>query len=98
MRFNSIVKISITILGVVLLSSIWFNVSVSYTNTHVDKLKQSILNLSIKCDSLENIVTNYQTKCDTIIINILPQPLKIYQHVGMSIDSCYLNCINYRNE
>lgn len=75
----------------------WFNISVNYTNKQTNKLIEKLDSLQFTCDSLENIVTNYQTKCDTIIINISPQPLKIYQHVGMFRDSCYSNCINYRN-
>ena len=86
------------IIGFVIVYTIFvLGISSNYTNDQINSIKSKIEILQNKCDSLENIVTNYQTKCDTIIINISPQPLKIYQHVGMSIDSCYSNRINYRN-
>ena len=84
--------------SIFLFNFMWFNISTAYTNEKTNKLSLRIDSLITTCDSLENIVTNYQTKCDTIIVNISPQPLKIYQHVDMSIDSSYLYRINYRNE
>jgi hypothetical protein len=82
---------------VIIYTFIILGISSDYTNDQMYILKSKIEVIQNKCDSLENIVTNYQTKCDTIIVNISPQPLKIYQHVDMSIDSCYSNRINYRN-
>lgn len=92
------VLIVLIIAIILLFSFIWFNLATDYTNHRFDILSNKIELLKTKCDSLENIVTNYQTKCDTIIVNISPQPLKIYQHVGMSCDSCNSIRINYFNQ
>lgn len=84
--------------SIFLFNFMWFNISTSYTNEKTNEILFKVDSLIATCDSLENIVADYQTKCDTIIVNISPQPLKIYQHVDMSIDSNYLYRINYRNE
>lgn len=84
--------------SVFLFNFMCFNISTAYTNRKTNEISLRIDSLITICDSLENIVTNYQTNCDTIIVNISPQPLKIYQHVDMSIDSSYYYRINYCNE
>lgn len=92
------IKIGIIVLiigSIFLFNFMWFNISTAYTNEKTNEISLRIDSLITICDSLESIVANYQTNCDTIIVNISPQPLKIYQHVDMSIDSGYLYRINY---
>ena len=75
----------------------WLNISTNYTNRKTNEILMKINSLTLTCDSLENIVTNYQTKCDTIIVNISPQPLKIY-YVDTISSNNYLYRINYHHE
>lgn len=69
----------LTIIFSILVSLLFTNISISTSQYQYQQNKTSIEQLIHKIDSLENIInTNFKNKKDTIIINIIPQQIKIY--------------------
>lgn len=72
--------ITLLLLFSVLISLMFCSIGVSIYKDKYQQNKLEINKLNSKVDSLETIVNaNFKNKKDTIIINIVPQSIKIYQ-------------------
>lgn len=62
-----------------LISFAFFNVSVSVYQRRCEKIESNIQRLVLNVDSLEKVInTTFKERKDTILIQVIPQEVKIY--------------------